>query len=501
MLYKNIIANFISRFWSVLSNFLFVPLYIRFLGFESYSLISFTLVIAGVMAILDAGLTATLSREFAIKSTTNSDKARTLSTLEACYLILAVLIVVIIFLFAHNIADKWLKLDHIDAEQVLFYLKIIGVGVAFQLLANFYIGGLLGLEKQVEANLYQMVWGIVRNGLVIVPLIFYPSLSLFFLWQTISTILLVLVLRISLAKKLHENIRHIKLPKIEKDILVRVSKFAGGMLLISIVTGVNTQMDKIAISKLLSIDQLGYYTLAISLAQGMVILVNPVATAILPRFTALYSEQRIDEVEKLFHKTFLLTSILVFSVAANLSLNAKDILWIWTGNMKLAESAYIYTPLLTIGMTMLSIVVLPYNIAIANGYTKINNYLGVISLIITIPGYWFMISRYGALGAAITWGTVQTVVTLIFLHLINKRYFSTKTTFQIFLTEILKPVVIAAIIAFAFTQMTALKTSRIGQLMWIGLATLTTLGITYRLLLSKAELGDIFSFVNFKKNK
>lgn len=501
MLYKNIIANFVSRFWSVLSNFLFVPLYIKFLGFESYSLISFTLVIAGVMSILDAGLTATLSREFAIKSTSNLEKSKTLSTLEACYLLLALLIIVIVFLFADKVAGNWLKLEHISHDQVLFYLKVIGVGVAFQLLANFYIGGLLGLEKQVEANIYQMIWGIVRNGLVIIPLFIYHSLSIFFIWQTVSTILLVIVLRISLAKKLNDKLSKLKFPKIEKDILKRVSKFAGGMLLISIVTGVNTQMDKIAISKLLAIDQLGYYTLAISLAQGMVILVNPVATAILPRFTALYSENKLLEVEALFHKTFMLTSILVFSVAANLCLNAKDILYIWTGNMNLANNAYIYTPLLTIGMTMLSIVVLPYNIAIANGYTKLNNYLGVISLVVTIPGYWISTSHFGALGAAITWCTVQTVVTLIFLHLINRRYFSTRSTIQIFFNEIFKPVAIALLIAFLFTRMTMLKDHRILQLLWIGVSTVSCLGINLLLLIGKSEFGEIFSFLKFKKQQ
>lgn len=53
MIRKNIFANLIGKFWSLLSGFLFIPLYIKYLGFESYSVISFTLMIAGIMAILD----------------------------------------------------------------------------------------------------------------------------------------------------------------------------------------------------------------------------------------------------------------------------------------------------------------------------------------------------------------------------------------------------------------------------------------------------------------
>lgn len=41
------------------------------------------------------------------------------------------------------------------------------------------MGGLLGLEKQVVANVYQISWSAVRNGLIIIPIVFIPSLKLF----------------------------------------------------------------------------------------------------------------------------------------------------------------------------------------------------------------------------------------------------------------------------------------------------------------------------------
>ena len=41
------------------------------------------------------------------------------------------------------------------------------------------MGGLLGLEKQVKANIYQIGWGILRNGLVIFGIWLVPSLEMF----------------------------------------------------------------------------------------------------------------------------------------------------------------------------------------------------------------------------------------------------------------------------------------------------------------------------------
>ena len=63
---KNIIANFIGKIFASLSIF-FIPLYISCLGFESYSIISFTIIISSLLIILDSGLTSTLSREFSRK--------------------------------------------------------------------------------------------------------------------------------------------------------------------------------------------------------------------------------------------------------------------------------------------------------------------------------------------------------------------------------------------------------------------------------------------------
>lgn len=495
---KNILANYVGRFWSILSNFLFIPIYIHFLGLENYSVISFSLVIAGVMAILDAGLTATLSREFALKTNETGMKLRILSTLEICYILISSLIILLLFLGANKIAISWLHLESINPLKVAYYLKIIGIGIAFQLMANFYMGGLLGLEHQVKANLYQILWGVVKNGLVVVPLFFFPSLELFFIWQTISTIIYVILLRQSLIKSLHPDFSFFVLPKFEKTIIERIWKFAGGMFLISIVAGLNTQMDKLAISKFLPIDSLGYYTLAVSIAQGLVILINPISTAILPRFTFLYSENRKQDATELFHKIFLIVSILIFSFAANIVFNAKGILWIWTGNMNLALGAYLFVPFLVIGMSMLALQIIPYTIAIANGYTRLNNYLGFISLTITLPGYWIMVSFFGAIGAAITWAIIQVLITPIYLIYINK-YFLNKKSVLIFLKDCFLPLFVSFIIALILSQNKLFSGNRLYQLVWIGSSTLITLLLSLIIIMNKSEKDFLLVFLKFKK--
>lgn len=168
------------------------------MGIEGYSIISFSLVITG--------LTATLSREFAIKSNTQLDRERTLSTFEIFYIAIAFIVILLIFTFSTQIANNWLNLDLINPSKVSYYLRLIGIGIAFQLLGDFYMGGLMGLEQQVKSNLYQVGWGICRNALVVIPLMYNPSLELFFIWQTTTTIIYAFLLRQFLIKKRLYNV-------------------------------------------------------------------------------------------------------------------------------------------------------------------------------------------------------------------------------------------------------------------------------------------------------
>ena len=148
------------------------------------------------------------------------------------------------------------------------------------------------------------------------------------------------------------------------------------MFLISFVAALNTHLDKLAISNLLSIESLGYYTLAVTLSLGLVAVTNPIGTAILPRLTALYSENKIEAAVMLFHKIFQFVSILVFTLTAIISFNSKTILWIWTGDLNIVKNVSDLVPIIAFSWAMVSLQVLFFNVAIANAYTKLNNTYG-----------------------------------------------------------------------------------------------------------------------------
>src|SRR5690606_4410483 len=126
--------------------------------------------------------------------------------------------------------------------------QIFGIAMLFQFLGNFYLGGLLGLQKQVKANVYQVIWGICRNGLVIVVIYYSPSLISFFLWQAVITFIYVILVRRTLLKTIRTESSQLSSSFLfDRKLLRSLSKFAVGMLVISLVAAINTQLDRIAI--------------------------------------------------------------------------------------------------------------------------------------------------------------------------------------------------------------------------------------------------------------
>lgn len=499
-MFKNIIANYFGRFWSILSNFLFIPLYINILGFQNYTVISFTLVVAGLMAILDSGLTATLSREFSRQDHSLEYKQKVFRSLESIYIIVAIIIIIAIHFSSPYIIQYGIKDVHV--HNLDLYIKILSFDVGFQMLLKFYMGGLLGLEKQIKANFLQVLYGFLRNGVVVLFIYFYPNLEYFLIWRAVVSIIFAIVFRFALSKNLNGTyyIFHFR---IEKKIIQKIWKFAGGMLLISLVAGINTQLDKIIITKLISLESLGYYTLAVSLGMSIVVLVNPIATAVLPRFTALFSTNNILGASELYKNLSITVSVLLFTVSSLVIVFSKDLVWVWTGKLNLAIKTELLLKIICFGYSMLALQVIPYNISIANGYTKINNYLGLMSILFTIPGYWIVAQKYGVIGISVVSASIQVIMTFIYLILINNNFLHMKNFSLYIIKTIVIPFVASIVMALGFSYLYSFFNihNRLMAFLFISCIGLAILVINFILFFSNEKRKFLFSIIKLKNTK
>lgn len=144
----------------------------------------------------------------------------------------------------------------------------------------------------------------------------------FFLSQLIISIIHVVTLAFLSKKSLPSE----GTTKFSKKVLLRVWKFSGGMTLIAVLSTVLSQIDKIFLSKLLPLEEFGYYTIASVIAINLLRLVYPINTAVYPRLTQLISNSKITLLKTLYHQSCQLLSAIILPVSAVLFFFSREIL-------------------------------------------------------------------------------------------------------------------------------------------------------------------------------
>ena len=263
MIRRNIIANTIARIWGFISVYLFVPLYLKFLGIEAYGLVGFYSTLIGVLAFADMGFTATLNREMArlsVRKDSTQKMRDLLRTYESTYLFISSVLAVTIWTLAPMIAKHWLRSKVLQPHEMATAIRLMGVAIALQLPSGLYIGGLMGLQRQVLANTLQISWGIFRGlGAVLVLWLLSSTIFAFFLWQLVANALYYVAARQTLWHALPSSPNE---PRFRWFVFRDTWRYAAGMAGMAVLSTVLCQTDKIVVSKMLPLEMLGYYTLA-----------------------------------------------------------------------------------------------------------------------------------------------------------------------------------------------------------------------------------------------
>ncbi|MDA1381027.1 oligosaccharide flippase family protein [Plesiomonas shigelloides subsp. oncorhynchi] len=98
-----------------------------------------------------------------------------------------------------------------------------------------------------------------------------------------------------------------------------VLKFALTIAFTSSVWVLVTQTDKLILSGILPLAEYGFFTLAVLVASGIMILSAPVSTVIMPRMTRLHAEGKHDEMIQLYRNATQLVSVVAGSASLTLA--------------------------------------------------------------------------------------------------------------------------------------------------------------------------------------
>lgn len=384
------------------------------MGAEAFAIIGLFISLTNILSIIDMGISPTLNRELASCSIKNDlERMRDiLRSLEFVFFPLVSGISLLIFSVSSYIAAHWLNGNILPVGTIEESIKIMAFVIALHFFINFYSAGVAGLQRQVFLNIVNITMVTIRY-VGVIPIMFYfsPSPVVFFLWQLVISAAHLLFIRGALWKILYIP-QHKVVP--QTTILRDVWKFSLGVSLINFLGVITMNMDKILLSKILSLEDFGYYSVASIIAMSLAPrLASPFFTAFYPRLTQYVIQQNKEMVASLYHQGSLFVAIAIVPATVFIAFFSHDLLFIWTGSLLTAEYTHTALCLLSVGCFFNAIMYIPYALQLAHGITKISIYANAFSLIIIIPLMIISYHFFGINGVACSWLIVNSFSTLI----------------------------------------------------------------------------------------
>ena len=427
MLKRNVLANYFGQGWAALIGLAFIPIYIRYLGVEAYGIIGIFTMLGVWLSLLDMGMTPVLSREMA-RFTAGAHSPESirdlLRSVEVVALAILVAICALFVLTADLLARYWVQAQNLSVESIADAFLIMGFVTGLRFVEGIYRSTLVGLERQVLFNIVNAILATVRAfGAVVVLALFSPTLTAFFFWQGIISMISVIVLGAFTYRVLPRIGRHAR-PSLAR--LKPVWRYASGVMSITVLAILLTQIDKIILSRLLVLSEFGQYALAATVAGGLYASVNPIGQAFYPRLCAQVAAARNTDLADTYHLGAQLVSVVGGSLAIVLAFQAEIILRLWTQDPSIASATAPLVTLLVLGNLLNGLVQMPYNIQLAYGRTQLIIGLNAIAICFTIPALLWLVPQFGSVGAASVWVGLNAGYVLIGVNLMLCRTLRTE---------------------------------------------------------------------------
>ena len=423
---SGLLATYVGKLLGFLIVAVSTPLQIRYLGIPAYGVVGLALTLQSLVSLFDFGISATLHREVARRSGQASMHGQSVTIarqLERVYWAISLLIGAMLVIASPWIAGSWLKTD--SPADFVAALALAGVGIAANLPIGFYAAGLTALQKQVLVNLLYVGGSLLKfGGGVIVAAMSGGSLKSFFLWTAFASGIVVLAYAIALRYSLPRATPE-ALSQADRDTMWRftfgVSAVSVGLLLVS-------QADKVLVSRLVSVEDFAYYSLAGTVVGGLYLLYQPVVSTVAPKLAQAVGAGDRARVSALYHASNQILAATVFPAAVVLAMFSHEVVFLWTRSARITANTGPLVMALMPGALAGAAVYMPYSLLRAAGWTSMPTKVLCSTLVGLIPALSVAVTMWGSVGAAATWSAVVVLQSALVVYLLHRRLLAGELT-------------------------------------------------------------------------
>jgi O-antigen/teichoic acid export membrane protein len=401
---------------------LFIPLYVRFLGIEAFGLVGLYVTLQSVLAVVDFGVSPTVNRElarFVSRPGEPSAPRDLVRSFEAPYWTLGVLLGGTLAAVSPLLASHWIASHRLDAEEVRRAFVIMGLATALQWPLTLYQGGLMGLQRPALLQAINASAVTFRTvGTVLMLWLVSRSIVAFFWWQALSAAVHTAAAAYFLWRSLPASD---SAPRVRLRMLRDRWRFMAGVGATSAVALLLTQMDKVILSKVASLETFGYYMLAGAIADALYKLLTPIHATLFPQFSSLVVRGEQAVFTTLYHRACQLMTAVLSPAGLMLAFFSRELIWLWTFDERIVAGTAPIVRVVVLGTVLNGLMSLPYAAQLAHGWVRLGFLANVSALLILSPVTFALTVRFGPLGAAATWVILNGAYVLIVVPLMHRR--------------------------------------------------------------------------------
>lgn len=412
LLPRGIGIGLLSSLWLGFLALALTPIYIRLLGIESYGLIGLYTAMLAMTGMLDVALSSTTGREMARMMDRVGGAASIaclLRSTEAAYAVLLLLSLAVYSAAAWLLGAGWIRAGGLPTENVRTALLLMGGAIVAVLPSGLYTASLTGLQLQGRAAGLLAVFGTVRGvGAALVAWLVSADIRSFFLWLTLFGLIQSLWLRRQVWRCVEIDRDQ---ARFDWKVLCSIRNGIGAMFFITVLGVLVSQMDRLVLSTLVSLEILGYYALAWSAAAALTLIASPIAQGLGASLSRLGANDSGQEafVAQLAAATELVLA-LALPAAIAISMYAQPIVHVWVRDVRIAEAAAPLLAILAPGTALLGAAYPLLNGLYARQRYRPVMIIQLVCAAFYLPLLWYAVMESGAIGAAWCWATYGVVL-------------------------------------------------------------------------------------------
>lgn len=314
-----------------------------------------------------------------------------------------IIVFTILILFAKLISFYWLQ-----DESKYLYVYLIAVTCSFSLFVSAFRSILQGRLEFKKYVISVIVWSIVWAGLIILMALTNKLTVSSSIMAGAASGAISLVLCINLVKLNVKDLLQSKI--IESDIKRLFNNFGNWMMLWALFAILQSKLDIFMLAFFTTTEEVSYYDIASKVIKPLLMVVSAYAQVLNPQFASIEKtkiKKRIKSVSKFIAFISVVIILAIFFVEPAIKLffgNRYDNSILPAQLLLFAIIFYVWT--------------VPFNSAL---YALNKPYIftlgALLGLIVTAVGDYWMLNKYGAVGAALTYILAQIVGLILSLSM------------------------------------------------------------------------------------